>query len=405
MLRKLRSLLIIEHCPVLPFWATSGQDALVARLRRLSGEGFRVRQGWFLRWLLFSTWPIRSAIQVTRLNLRHGEKARNLCGKRRLRLLAEAAFVAVRYFLPAKHYYVYELFHARDWSFGLNCLNESEAGNLFALLDKGANSPVIEDKRCFAEWCCEHDLPAPRTEACFGLARGDEPELPHPPSDLFVKPVRGNKGTNCECWLVSETGRYSSGTGRRLSSDELANHLAANSRFVPLLVQPYLKQHPEVADLSPGPLAAVRLITGRYLDGRTVVVAATFKMPKGKSITNNHGISSRVDLDSGELGSAFAYSPFRGEFESHPDTNDKIVGRRLPDWEAVKFIGLKAHRHLPNFVFIGWDIALTESGPVLLEGNLNWDTLSIQKAYQSSLKDLPFGDICSEWLAAEDVRV
>ena len=107
-----------------------------------------------------------------------------------------------------------------------------------------------------------------------------------------------------------------------------------------------------------------------------------------------------MDLKSGRLGRAHAYSPFSGPFDRHPDTHREIADRQLPDWEQVKSVGLKAHTHLPEYVFIGWDIALTVAGPNILEGNANWDTLSIQKSHECSLTALPFGDVCSEWLNA-----
>lgn len=379
----------------------------MAQLRRISGEGFQIHQSplgrLFLRWILFFTWPLRTSLQILRMNLRHASRARKLSGKGRLRQLLEASYVAGRYFLPAKHYYVYGLFRARDWSTGLNCLNESEAGNLFSLLNKGAQSPVIEDKLVFAEWGREHDLSVVPTAACFG-GNSNQASLPDTDAALFVKPLRGNKGSGCESWAW-EGGTYTNREGQKYARTELATHLQERASNEPVLVQPRLQNHPDLTDLSHGPLAAVRLITGRRPDGRIELVAATFKMPTGTGITNNHGISSRVDLDTGELGPAIAYSPFHDAFESHPETGGKIAARRLPDWEAAKSLGLAAHGHLPDYVFIGWDIAIADRGPVLLEGNANWDTLSIQKSHMSSLIELYFADLCQEYLEGGTARV
>lgn len=400
--RRLRSLFIIDHCPVLPWWTTSGQDALGARARRISGRGLHYDRGpWrrhLGRWLLFFTWPLRSAIQILRLNAKHGAKVRDLSGKRRWRQLLDAVCLAACHFLPARHYYVYELFHSRSRQFGLRCLNETEMGNLFNWLNRGAASPAIVDKQHFGEWCREHRLPAPTSTAI--IASGSSDTLPRcePPAAWFVKPICGHKGKGMERWIAVGNGSYrDQEDGQQLSHEELTEHLAKKSRSRPLLVQPCLNNHSEIADLSPGSLAAIRLVTGRYPDGRIVVVAATFKMPKGRAITNNLGISSRVDLDSGRLGPAHAYSPFQAPFDRHPDTNSEIIGRRLPDWEQAESIALQAHGHLPEYVFLGWDIALTNAGPILLEGNANWDTLSIQKSHQTALTDLPFGAICAAW--------
>ena len=44
----------------------------------------------------------------------------------------------------------------------------------------------------------------------------------------------------------------------------------------------------------------------------------------------------------------------------------------MPDWDAAVRYAKLAHRACPNFVFIGWDVAFTDQGPMLIEGNENW---------------------------------
>lgn len=53
----------------------------------------------------------------------------------------------------------------------------------------------------------------------------------------------------------------------------------------------------------------------------------------------------------------------------HPGTNICMVGRKIPYWKEVLDICDKAARMLPTCRFIGWDVAITEKGPLLIEGN------------------------------------
>ena len=58
----------------------------------------------------------------------------------------------------------------------------------------------------------------------------------------------------------------------------------------------------------------------------------------------------------------------------------------IPEWEKVKEIALEAHRLLAGIPVIGWDIAVTDTGPVILEGNHN-----IAMNFHQLPPNLPFG--------------
>ena len=45
--------------------------------------------------------------------------------------------------------------------------------------------------------------------------------------------------------------------------------------------------------------------------------------------------------------------------------------------ESVDLV-LKAHKLFPSFQTVGWDVAVTPDGPLLLEGNHNWDMEMLQ---------------------------
>ena len=61
------------------------------------------------------------------------------------------------------------------------------------------------------------------------------------------------------------------------------------------------------------------------------------------------------------------------EIHHHPETGNAFADLVLPDWSDAKALALRAHRAIPGLDAIGWDMAFTERGPLLLEGNAWWD--------------------------------
>jgi len=56
----------------------------------------------------------------------------------------------------------------------------------------------------------------------------------------------------------------------------------------------------------------------------------------------------------------------------HPQTGVRVTGRELPDWQSCCDLATRAHVPLSELGFggiMGWDVALTPEGPVLIEGN------------------------------------
>lgn len=53
----------------------------------------------------------------------------------------------------------------------------------------------------------------------------------------------------------------------------------------------------------------------------------------------------------------------------HPISKEKILGFKTPHINEAIDMVKKAALHIPEVGYIGWDVAITESGPVIIEGN------------------------------------
>jgi len=109
--------------------------------------------------------------------------------------------------------------------------------------------------------------------------------------------------------------------------------------------------------------------------GEPEVVGAAMRMAIGVNhvVDNLHtgGIATAVDLDTGALGPAsnLGADARLGWMDRHPVSGAQITGTRLPLWNEVREFALRAHRAFADRVLVGWDIAVTPNGPVLVEGN------------------------------------
>ena len=81
------------------------------------------------------------------------------------------------------------------------------------------------------------------------------------------------------------------------------------------------------------------------------------------------GIAAAVDVSSGRLGPAISLKATADWLVEHPVTGAVIAGRILPCWREAAALACAAHSaFLPNSL-IGWDVALLDEGPCLIEGN------------------------------------
>ncbi len=132
-----------------------------------------------------------------------------------------------------------------------------------------------------------------------------------------------------------------------------------------------IRQHEVLDALNPFSVNTVRIVT--LLCGDTVhIISAALRMGARKeSLTDNlnaGGIAAQIDVKSGIV-STFGYNGAWKRFTHHPITAQPILGLQMPHWEALTELVSDAHKRLPQCLLYGWDIAITQTGPVIVEAN------------------------------------
>ena len=136
------------------------------------------------------------------------------------------------------------------------------------------------------------------------------------------------------------------------------------------LLEQLIPQHEEMSRLCNTSVNTLRVIS--YLDGDKVhILASVLKIGNGGAIDNfSHGGMYTMLDDHGVA----HYAAFDGEnrtFTVHPVTGTSIVGFQVPLFgEVLSFVD-KIARVVPQVPYVGWDIAISPNGPVVIEGNYN----------------------------------
>lgn len=218
--------------------------------------------------------------------------------------------------------------------------------------------------------------------------------------EFFVKPASGTGG------MGTFTFRLEEGEGAETGLQRLATHLAANCTGE-WVVQPRMKAHPELAIISCNALPTARIITLINEKGEPEIVSTVLRIAATEdAIVDNilqGGLSAAIDLDTGVLSGSCSGNR-SGEHPIHPISKVPINGRVVPDWEAAKALALKAHSEMmQDYVLIGWDVGMTNNGPVLVEANPRPCTILMQRPTRTPVGKTRMGELIA-WHLEQRLR-
>ena len=156
------------------------------------------------------------------------------------------------------------------------------------------------------------------------------------------------------------------------------------------LIEEFVIQHPELAKLSTTGLNTVRMVTQFNKKNEVEILAARLRISVNSHVDNlaSGNIAAPIDINSGKVSGLGVYSDItKQDVEFHPMSNLRIVDFQVPKWNEVKELVINAAKHRPENRSIGWDVAITENGVELIEGNHNWCKILWQLPVKKGLKD------------------
>ena len=311
-----------------------------------------------------------------------------------LRQFADMYWLALRYSIPPIEYALYRFDDPERRKDMHEYVYWNDLPGLGALIARrAADNRDVQDKDRFADICTQHGFPHVPTLAVFDRGRQISPAAPFVPdaSALWVKALRLKGGAGGAKWV--RTGDvYCDAQGRRVSAVGLAEEF----RKQDCLVQPFVENHPDIAPITNGALAAVRIVTGMDERGAAQFVASHIGLPYGARVTSVAAILCSIASDTGRI--QFAALSDGEPVAIHPDSGMPIAGIVLPFWQESVELVRRAHAAaFARFAFLGWDVALTKEGPILLETNSGWGAIFHQ------MLDGPIGRTAFSRLVAQYV--
>lgn len=384
--RGAQSFLVLDFTPRLPPWSRLSDDRSVTgqlrsealRLVRASATSAPARVVQIAHGVF---WSARVTFEATVAVVKNGKRVRAATGANRLAQWRDVMTMAHTMNYSPRSYYLYRFWDPAIRPIASTFLQEHEMAVLQRHLNRDSDMTVLNDKEQFDQSCAAAGIATPRIVATLTDDRTESWSAAVgqlPPRDLFLKPVWGEQGRGGERWVYEPDAEQWSRRDVVLSRDAMVEHCRSLATRRPILLQECLSNHPDIARFSTGPLCTFRAMTFRDDGGPAQLLALTFKMARtGSDVDNRHagGLVSAVDAATGRLGPGTS-DPVDGPQRRHPDTDELIDGGHLTTHREVIELALKAHESLDVPWSVGWDVAMTPSGPVLVEGNPGWGIVS-----------------------------
>ena len=137
-----------------------------------------------------------------------------------------------------------------------------------------------------------------------------------------------------------------------------------------IFLEEVVKQHKEMNKLCDASCNTIRIMTFNN-KGIAEILWAGLRIGNGiNSVDNFHagGMATEIDLETGKLKRA-ALDKDLNEFTEHPKTKVKIKGFEIPYFDEVKNMVKEASLESDKILLVGWDVAITDKGPLIIEGN------------------------------------
>lgn len=236
-----------------------------------------------------------------------------------------------------------------------------------------------ENKEKFYDICELNGLAVP--QVCAILGGGRQTWKHELPPQFICKDIAGAYGSGFAVFdrMGTDDIQVNGGPTQKLA-DVIAQLIAGRST---LLLQERLFDHPDLQAISGRPtLQTLRIVTFRDNDGTHRMLYWLIKLVLGSNISDNiaFGKTGNIvafgDKTSGNIQAARKIHPSGVGLETiyhHPESNRALSDFTVPLWQEAVDMVLHAHRFFPDFRALGWDVAITPTGPKILEANAWWD--------------------------------
>jgi hypothetical protein len=245
---------------------------------------------------------------------------------------------------------------------------------------------IYDDKSITHQLCRANGLPVPNMHGVidpiesknfFGNLFKN-----HPNKNFIIKPVAGRGGKDIYFAYVYK--------GQILFKKNNSESIPLDLFTLPTrsVVQEYITQHPKLTQISAS-TNTVRIITMLSRTGCVIIIGAFMRFGVEKAFLDNTsqgGVTVGIDTDTGNL-KKYAYDFKSMRYTEHPTSIFEFEGFPIPFWRDVVELSKKVQSSIGYNKLIGQDIAIAESGPVIIELNAEYDNVGLEQVCGPILKN------------------
>lgn len=204
---------------------------------------------------------------------------------------------------------------------------------------------------------------------------------------LFLKPIHGQQGKGA--LLIKKNS---------ISKNSLS--IWENLKDKSYIHQEIISQHQEINTIYSKTVNTLRFET--YVDNTQKVhlLGCYMRFGSGGAIVDNvssGGFFVSVDIENGILFEKGATNMISGSKVclKHPETEFVFKGFKIPYFDEAKSLVFNVASFLPGRI-LGWDIAITNTGPIVIEGNVGPGLLGGEFSYNGFKNKPIFKEIIEE---------
>lgn len=277
-------------------------------------------------------------------------------GRPKAAIFLDIVWCFVRYGAGYKDYNIFEFYNMKP-NERATYMTRLKNRRLITKLNDQKYSYIFDKKNVFDERFKKYlgreilDLDGATAEKVEAFVKGKK--------NIFAKPYSGESGKGIEKLTVSDF----------KSQGELFEYLTNPQKNFGLIEEPIV-QHEISNAIYPCAINCFRIVTLVW-KGVPYIIYAVFKMGNdGRFIDNldNGGIACHFDLEKGEI-CGQGHTQHLICYDEHPYTHVKFEGYKLPFIDEVKALVKEAALEVPEIKYVGWDVCLTPTGPIIVEGN------------------------------------
>lgn len=234
--------------------------------------------------------------------------------------------------------------------------------------------PILDNKYLFKVFLTGLGLPQPRLLATIGsdyevhTLEQFIAKLKTIQGDCIIKPVCGSGGRGI--FFLENKGNTFFMDDKPLTYEFLWEKLNGGQ----YIIEEKILQKDYLANLYPHSLNTFRLITIKTDDGKWHVAKFSLRLGRGGSRIDNSGAGG-IQVYVNDAGKT--YYPYdwllKKKINKHPDTGAKLEGVEIENFQDILEVVLHASEKFNFMGTIGWDIAQTSKGLMIIEANAFYD--------------------------------